>query len=33
MILKRSRKGETCYLCANEACRHRVEVKQEDTEE
>ena len=26
MIEKRSRKGEVLHLCANESCRHRVEV-------
>ena len=26
MTLKRTRKGETMYICANESCRHRVNV-------
>ena len=36
MVEKRSRKGEVWHLCANETCRCRVEVKQDenaDTEE
>ncbi len=33
MTLKRNRKGEEWHLCANETCRHRVEVKREETEE
>ena len=33
MTLKRSRKGETWYLCSNETCRHRVEVKMPETED
>ena len=34
MTLKRNSKGEQWHLCANETCRHRVEVKQpvEDAE-
>ncbi len=32
MTLKRNRKGEQWHLCANETCRHRVEVKQEAEE-
>ncbi len=33
MTLKRSRRGEVWHLCSNEKCRHRVEVKQPETEE
>ena len=36
MVEKRSRKGEVWHLCANETCRCRVEVTQDenaDTEE
>lgn len=32
MIEKHGRKGEVWHLCANENCRCRVEVKQEETE-
>lgn len=32
MIEKHGRKGEVWHLCANESCRCRVEVKQEETE-
>ena len=30
MVLKRGRKGETYHLCANEACKHRVAVEEQD---
>ncbi|MBQ7866319.1 MAG: type I DNA topoisomerase, partial [Clostridia bacterium] len=33
MVEKRGRKGEVWHLCANETCRCRVEVKQEDETE
>lgn len=33
MVEKRGRKGEVWHLCANETCRCRVEVAQEETEE
>ena len=33
VTLKRSRRGEVWHLCSNEKCRHRVEVKQPETEE
>lgn len=33
MVEKRGRKGEIWHLCSNETCRHRVEVKQEDSGE
>lgn len=32
MTLKRSKKGEIFHLCSNETCRHKVEVKAENTE-
>ncbi|MBQ2953284.1 MAG: type I DNA topoisomerase [Clostridia bacterium] len=33
MVEKRGRKGELWHLCANETCRCRVEVQQENTED
>ncbi len=30
MTLKKTRKGETFHICANETCRHRVQVKTEE---
>ncbi len=33
MVEKRGRKGEVWHLCANETCRHKVEVQQESSEE
>ena len=33
MVLKRGRKGETYHVCANEACRERVLVQSEETDE
>jgi ssDNA-binding Zn-finger/Zn-ribbon topoisomerase 1 len=30
MVEKRGRKGDVWHLCANETCRCRVEVKQEE---
>ena len=33
MVEKRGRKGEVLHLCANETCRYRVEVKQEEDAE
>lgn len=33
MVEKRGRKGEVWHLCANETCRCRVEVQQEETAE
>ena len=32
MIEKRNRKGEVWHICANETCRCRMEVKQDDME-
>ena len=33
MVLKRGRKGETYHVCANEACRERVQVQANEEEE
>jgi len=33
MVLKRGRKGELWHVCINEQCRHRVEVKSEESQD